>query len=63
MPGKLLGRQEHDQPEIDRLRRQQSIALGRIRQGQQLERAFRFGFGEVMLVDLGVHLDVGEWSP
>lgn len=50
-------------PEIDRLGRQQSIALGRIRQWQQLERTLRLGFGKVVLVDLRINLDVRERAP
>lgn len=63
MTGKLLGRQKHDQSEVDRLRRQQSVALGRIRQGHQLERTVRVGFGKVVLVDLRNGLDVREGAP
>lgn len=58
----LLRCQKHNQSEVDRLGRQQPVTLGRVRQGHQFERALCFRLGKVMLVDLGLALDVREWS-
>lgn len=57
----ILGR--FHPPEVDRLGRQQPVALGRVRQRQQLERALRFRLGKVVLVDLRFALNVREGAP